>query len=210
VEHWLDRLARDAAAGRISRRQVLVRGAQALAAATVLGGGVGTLTRLPGAGAQEFECGLQAYPESGLCDKKTGVCEGGSGLTCQQGQTCCNGECVFLSTDNKNCGVCGNDCTNGSTCDQGHCTTPCPRRLLMRGLPLPGDQHVLSRRVLLRSGHDLLHHHRRHHPGEHLLPAQPDVLRRQWRVLRSWVPVLLGTARRMLLDGHAVHVLLGR
>lgn len=39
--------------------------------------------------------------------------------TCEQ--TPCNGACVDLSSDNENCGACGNACAAGLTCCDGVC-----------------------------------------------------------------------------------------
>lgn len=47
-------------------------------------------------------------------------------LTCQAGSTACNGKCVDLQGDSKNCGKCGNACMDPQVCAQGSCTTSCP------------------------------------------------------------------------------------
>jgi hypothetical protein len=60
MEHWFDRMARDAASARVSRRQILVRGARALAAGALLGGGW-ELARAPGA--RGAACGAAKAPE---------------------------------------------------------------------------------------------------------------------------------------------------
>jgi peroxiredoxin len=44
--------------------------------------------------------------------------------SCPSGQTVCNGTCVNMSTDPKNCGKCGNSCASGS-CESGACAG-CP------------------------------------------------------------------------------------
>jgi hypothetical protein len=44
--------------------------------------------------------------------------------SCPSGQTVCNGTCVNMSTDPKNCGKCGNTCASGS-CESGVCAG-CP------------------------------------------------------------------------------------
>jgi hypothetical protein len=33
----------------------------------------------------------------------------------------CSGACVDISRDDKNCGGCGNSCSNGRTCSGGQC-----------------------------------------------------------------------------------------
>jgi hypothetical protein len=43
---------------------------------------------------------------------------------CPTGMAHCNGECVFLSDDAKNCGSCGNVCPAGQWCDEGICSCP--------------------------------------------------------------------------------------
>ena len=44
---------------------------------------------------------------------------------CATGQTDCSGTCTNLSTDNYNCGRCGNVCTGGDTCQSGSCSLDC-------------------------------------------------------------------------------------
>ena len=58
---------------------------------------------------------------------KTGSCDGGfvycsSGVCCAAFTELCNGTCLSLSSDNANCGRCGNVCQSGSTCVAGACT----------------------------------------------------------------------------------------
>jgi len=43
--------------------------------------------------------------------------------TCPSGKTRCGGICVDPSTDNNNCGGCGNSCATGATCAGGSCAT---------------------------------------------------------------------------------------
>ena len=38
------------------------------------------------------------------------------GVTCQEGEVCCNGVCTFLEYDEANCGACGNACGTGEVC----------------------------------------------------------------------------------------------
>jgi hypothetical protein len=45
----------------------------------------------------------------------------GGPFVCLYGQTCCNGVCVYLNTDEANCGTCGNACDAGETCCGGTC-----------------------------------------------------------------------------------------
>ncbi|MBO4350390.1 MAG: SH3 domain-containing protein [Proteobacteria bacterium] len=42
----------------------------------------------------------------------------------------CNGKCVNLQTDVKNCGACNNLCSAASVCSQGKCTTSCQANYL--------------------------------------------------------------------------------
>jgi hypothetical protein len=35
--------------------------------------------------------------------------------------TCCGGGCTSLKTDESNCGTCGHKCSIGSTCESGSC-----------------------------------------------------------------------------------------
>jgi hypothetical protein len=47
---------------------------------------------------------------------------------CTGGRICCGGSCVDVTTDNNNCGYCGNRCPSGQTCQGGAClgTGGCP------------------------------------------------------------------------------------
>ncbi len=42
-------------------------------------------------------------------------------ITCSEGQTLCNGQCVDLTSNNNNCGGCGNICDEGEECIDGEC-----------------------------------------------------------------------------------------
>lgn len=44
--------------------------------------------------------------------------------TCQPSQTECDGVCVETCCDNRNCGACGNVCSDGLTCFEGVCDCP--------------------------------------------------------------------------------------
>ncbi len=82
---------------------------------------------------------------------KNGNC-GGCGITCNAGEicqpgainyacicpatgtkclgTCCNDSCVLdLSTNQTNCGICGNACPNGQYCSNGVCSVTCQSNL---------------------------------------------------------------------------------
>jgi hypothetical protein len=45
-------------------------------------------------------------------------------LGCGEGRGCCNGVCVDLQRDPRNCGQCGKDC-GGHACLGGRCVSPC-------------------------------------------------------------------------------------
>lgn len=56
--------------------------------------------------------------------QRSDVCSAGTPpntCNCGQGQTCCNGACVNLSTDRNNCGSCNTICGGGSSCNAGSC-----------------------------------------------------------------------------------------
>src|SRR5438552_17830724 len=44
-------------------------------------------------------------------------------MLCQPGLTSCNGACVNLQSENNNCGVCGNACTEPAVCVNGLCNS---------------------------------------------------------------------------------------
>ena len=46
---------------------------------------------------------------------------GGSVPGCSAGQMKCGSECKDLTTDQQNCGTCGNACGAGQTCQAGQC-----------------------------------------------------------------------------------------
>jgi hypothetical protein len=45
-------------------------------------------------------------------------------LTCLTGRTACGDKCVFLSSDENNCGACGKRCAQGQVCVSGRCVFP--------------------------------------------------------------------------------------
>ena len=117
-----------------SRRQAL----KTIAAATV--GSILGLGRLSTAfGAPKcHRNGLGCDTNSQCC---SGYCQNGEKCTCPpapacttppnntcpcpSGQTCCSGTCTDLSSDNNNCGSCGNKCDACSTCQSGTCVSSC-------------------------------------------------------------------------------------
>ncbi|MEE3083106.1 MAG: plastocyanin/azurin family copper-binding protein [Candidatus Thermoplasmatota archaeon] len=56
-------------------------------------------------------------PDDQVVNSETGECE------CPEGQTECGGECVDSSSDDNNCGGCGQTCGAGETCEDGSCVT---------------------------------------------------------------------------------------
>lgn len=56
-------------------------------------------------------------PDDQVVNSETGQCE------CPEGQTECGGECVDSSSDDNNCGGCGQTCGAGETCEEGSCVT---------------------------------------------------------------------------------------
>lgn len=74
------------------------------------GGGAGTTTGGAGGSAGS----------SGSGGAAGGAAGSGGGSGCPSGQSDCNGTCVNLATDGKNCGFCGHDCQTAS-CSGGGC-----------------------------------------------------------------------------------------
>ncbi len=71
---------------------------------------------------------LSTEPDAG----DGGCADGSCGAACPSGQTMCDGGCAALSTDPRNCGVCGNDCSElanvsatGASCSAGRCAYVC-------------------------------------------------------------------------------------
>jgi hypothetical protein len=58
---------------------------------------------------------------------------GAHGQSCGDGQTCCAGFCVDLSTDESNCGSCGHACLTGELCLGGKCVSQCRAGLTFCG-----------------------------------------------------------------------------
>jgi Stigma-specific protein, Stig1 len=50
---------------------------------------------------------------------------GGCGNACTGGKTCCTGQCADLTSDSNNCGSCGTACTASQFCQRGTCTEGC-------------------------------------------------------------------------------------
>ena len=98
---------------------------------------------------QEFRtCAKLNCSDGEVCNPKTATCEPLAvcgGVTCEVGQVCnlkgecakagsngcadgmipCGGVCVDGSSDNSNCGVCGNICKAGRSCVAGECVVLC-------------------------------------------------------------------------------------
>jgi hypothetical protein len=113
----LDELARELAAGRISRRAALGR---------LAGGAAGlAIASIPGAEALGFT-GSKRCPKSRRCDGKCcpnhAHCKHGK-CTCDGGYTKCGRKCVDLQASPKNCGDCGHACVEGETCEAGECVS---------------------------------------------------------------------------------------
>jgi hypothetical protein len=114
-EGGFESLARDLAAGEISRRSALRR---------LAGGALAVgLAALPGAEAvasaggkrcpKSRRCGDRCCPKNASCKK--GKCK------CEAGYAKCGKKCVDLDTSVKNCGACGNACADGQVCTSGVC-----------------------------------------------------------------------------------------
>jgi hypothetical protein len=105
-------LARDLAAGEITRRRALYRLGVAGAAAVVPGF---LLTDTAFAKCPKSRrCGSKCCPKGAKC--KHGKCK------CQGGRKKCGKRCVDVRTDPKNCGSCGRACPSGETCANGECS----------------------------------------------------------------------------------------
>ncbi|MGI9020519.1 MAG: hypothetical protein ACR2G3_07410 [Solirubrobacterales bacterium] len=111
----LDRIARELAAGEISRRSALKR----LAAA-----GLGLGAAMAPAGVAEAMgggCPPGRVKCDGKCCPKNARCRNGR-CRCKPGFKKCGRKCVNLDTSIKHCGACGNGCPTGRACIAGVCT----------------------------------------------------------------------------------------
>lgn len=52
---------------------------------------------------------------------------------CTSPQVQCGGQCVILTTDDRNCGACGVRCEDNEHCRQGKCIQSCPDAQLLCG-----------------------------------------------------------------------------
>jgi hypothetical protein len=51
-------------------------------------------------------------------------CPNSAGITCPDGQMACNGMCIGVTADAKNCGMCGHVCPAALACIAGQCGCP--------------------------------------------------------------------------------------
>lgn len=147
MEHWLDRLARDLAGARVTRRTVVRRGIGGLAAGGLLG--TGWILGRDATGATAAECGLAAAPECGQIATEAGqlahaacqaeaessraACMNGLAMTVQNALAKCLDEKKANSTCSK-CELClGGECiprclASCTRCDAntGACVDTCP------------------------------------------------------------------------------------
>jgi hypothetical protein len=108
----LDRIARDLASGRLSRRTALKRtmgGVAALALPSALLAEP-ALARCP----PSRQCGDKCCPSGFRC--KRGKC------ICKSGLKKCGKKCIDVAVDESNCGACGHACASGQSCVGGQCT----------------------------------------------------------------------------------------
>ena len=73
---------------------------------------------------------LPAGGGGGLCCRKDKLCGSGRNVTCcssgspsvpEFATTCCDGRCVNIRFDARNCGGCGRACAPGERCQNGTC-----------------------------------------------------------------------------------------
>ena len=76
--------------------------------------------------------GCPLLPHAVICDRACSC--GACGNVCADGQTCCNGVCVDLSTDQNNCGSCNFLCNTIPGTQTGVCSGGMPI-LVMGRLP---------------------------------------------------------------------------
>lgn len=63
------------------------------------------------------------------CDNESGTDAGPGGdamVSCDTGETSCDGVCVDTDSDRSSCGSCGNACAAGESCTAGACELSCP------------------------------------------------------------------------------------
>jgi hypothetical protein len=112
----IDDIARDLAAGEISRRSALKR-----IAVTALGLGAAAspagLAHAVGGGCpgDRVKCGGKCCPQNARC--RRGKCK------CKAGYEKCGRKCVDTDSSVKHCGACGNKCADGQVCADGECVT---------------------------------------------------------------------------------------
>lgn len=83
----------------------------------------------------EWDCPKGQICQSGQClpPDLTPVSTATAGIavtqevSCTSGQIICNGSCVDIFTDTKNCGVCGRSCKSQETCLNGRCGPACSK-----------------------------------------------------------------------------------
>ena len=97
-------------------------GAQSVGAAGALQGGSGDGSQVQATG------GTDAAGGDGAGGGGTGGAD-----DCPQGETLCADQCVNLTSNSENCGVCGNVCPVGQLCSAGVCTTSCAAGLTACG-----------------------------------------------------------------------------
>jgi hypothetical protein len=81
------------------------------------GGSVGVGGRTGGTGGVAGRAGT-----GGVAGGPAGT---GGVITCPDGYVNCLGSCVYLLTDPRHCGACGNPCPLGALCDNGTCEIAC-------------------------------------------------------------------------------------
>ncbi|MBS72386.1 MAG: hypothetical protein CMO20_05490, partial [Thermoplasmata archaeon] len=78
-------------------------------------------------------------PSGQVVNSETGQCE------CPEGQTDCGGECVDTSSDDNNCGACGQTCGPGESCESGTCVTNAVEHFIdITGMAFSPDSITIS------------------------------------------------------------------